>query len=164
MKFRPADVAKECGVTVNTIRNWCRDYAGFLSSGAKTDSGNRELSEKDVEVFKYIAQLRKENMQKPQILLRLSEKSFGDIVPAESANIPANQPTNLQESPQQAIAALAVVEALQSALSPVLAAQQAQDARLEALESQRLRFDVVFIAVITFIAGLVVGLSVWWFQ
>lgn len=37
-------------------------------------------------------------------------------------------------------------------------------ARVEALEAQRLRIDVVWVAVSAFIAGLGVGLAVWFFQ
>jgi hypothetical protein len=36
--------------------------------------------------------------------------------------------------------------------------------RLEALEGQRLRIDAAWLVVAAFIAGLIVGLAVWWFQ
>ena len=30
MKHHPADAAKACNVTVNTVRNWRKDYSDFL--------------------------------------------------------------------------------------------------------------------------------------
>jgi DNA-binding transcriptional MerR regulator len=168
MKFRPADAAKEVGVTVNTIRNWCKDYAKFLSEGAQPGQGNRVLSERDVEVFKYIAQLRKENMQQPQIVLRLRETRIGQIVPAEPANNPTDEPAALQEAPQQALVPASLVidtlRSIEARLTALEQSQRATDERLQPVEAQRLRFDAVWLVVAAFIAGLIVGLSVWWFQ
>jgi hypothetical protein len=55
-----------------------------------------------------------------------------------------------------------VVEALRSATAPLEARQETQEARLQALERQRLRVDVAFLVVAGFVAGLLVGLAVWW--
>jgi hypothetical protein len=41
--------------------------------------------------------------------------------------------------------------------------QQITDARLLPIETQRLRIDVTFIAIAAFVAGLIIGLAVWWF-
>jgi hypothetical protein len=170
MKFRPADAAKEVSVTVNTIRNWCKDYAEFLSEGAKPGQGNRALSERDIEVFKYIAQLRKENMQQPQIVLRLRETRIGQIVPAEPTNNPTDEPTTVQAAPidplQAVVPASLVIDTLRSVEARLTALEQSQratDERLQPVEAQRLRIDAVWLVVAAFIAGLIVGLSVWWF-
>lgn len=152
MKIRPIEAAKEVGVTVNTVRNWCRDYGEFLSAGANQENGgNRELEARDVEILKYIAELRKENLLQPQIRLRLSEKSthFGEIVTTEGAIAPANSPTNyppnLQE-PLQAEQAIIAHQALDTALQPVYA-------RLEAIERNRLSVITAFAAGVI-VAGL----------
>lgn len=136
MKFRPNDVAKEVGVTVNTVRNWCRDYAEFLSEGAQPGQGNRELNERDIEVFRYIAQLRKENMQQPQIVLRLRETSIGQIVPAPSVQEAAIEPASPQEGLQQLPA---VIEAITLAVGPLAA-------RVETLERNKRDTVIVFAA------------------
>lgn len=104
MQFRPADIAKECGVSVGTVRNWCSDYAAYLSAGANPSDGDRKLSERDLEVCRYIAQLRKEGMSKPQIALRLGETSFGTVDPTEK---PIEKPVEALQS------ALVTSEALQ---------------------------------------------------
>jgi DNA-binding transcriptional MerR regulator len=79
MQYRTSDAATTCNVTVNTVRNWCKDYGAFLSPGASGAGGNRSFTGRDLEVFKYIAQLRAENMQKSAILQRLSETTFAEI-------------------------------------------------------------------------------------
>ena len=111
MQFRPADIAKECGVSVGTVRAWCGEFSEFLSAGANPSDGDRKLSERDLEVCRYIAQLRTEGMSKPQIALRLRETSFGTVEPTEK---PIGTTTEKPiESPT-----FAVDKALQSAVEP----------------------------------------------
>ena len=134
MHFRPVDVAKECNVSVGTVRAWCSDFALFLSDGANPSDGERKLSERDLEVCKYIAQLRKEGMSKPQIALRLSETSFGTVEPTEK---PIEKPTEALQAPQTSLqttpahteaAALSVValEALQKRIDAIEATGKAK--------------------------------------
>jgi DNA-binding transcriptional MerR regulator len=158
MNFRPADVAKQCGVSVNTIRQWCEDYGEFLSPGAKVKDTPRILTERDLQVLERVSELRKEKLQRPQIVLRLRETKFGTVEPAPSELQPS---VALQESPQQAIVPIAVVEALER----IQARQERIDGRIDTLEAQRPTWRDVFLFVLSaFIAGLIVGLAVWWFQ
>ena len=117
MELRPADIAKECGVSVGTVRNWCADYAEFLSPGANPNDGNRLLNERDLEICRYIASLRKEGMSKPQIILRLRETSFGHVdteQPIENPIEPVqSQQESLQEGLQSTQAIIMVVQELQ---------------------------------------------------
>jgi hypothetical protein len=62
-------------------------------------------------------------------------------------------PQAVQESPGRNSDIILMVDTLKSIQS-----------RLEVLETQRLRVDIVWIGVSCFIAGLLVGLAVWWFQ
>ena len=67
--------------------------------------------------------------------------------------------------PQHAISAVAVVEAMQSALAPYAASQQALAARVEALEAQRPTWrDTIIIGMACLFLGVMVGLSIWMFQ
>lgn len=86
-QLKTTDAAKYCGVTVNTVRNWCRDYGEFLSIGLRSPLGEREFTGRDLVVLKYISTLRASGMQKAAIMQRLSETSFGD-----TEEIEADQP------------------------------------------------------------------------
>jgi len=105
MQLRPADIAKECNVSVGTVRAWCSEFAEFLSAGANPTDGERKLNEQDLEVCKYIAQLRKEGMSKAQIILRLRETTpqKPPEKPTEALQIVEESP---QETPQAATATL----------------------------------------------------------
>ena len=104
MQFRPADIAKECAVSVGTVRAWCSEFSEFLSVGANPTDGERKLNEQDLEVCKYIAQLRTEGMSKPQIALRLRETVTQKPTekPTEALQIVEESP---QETPQAAVVA-----------------------------------------------------------
>jgi DNA-binding transcriptional MerR regulator len=112
MTFRPIDASKECGVTVNTIRNWCKDYAACLSPGAGVEGSYRVLTEEDIEKLKYIAQLRTENLQKHQIILRLQETTFGHIEPSNSPQIALQ---NLPITPDATLAPIVAQDYIASA-------------------------------------------------
>lgn len=161
VNFRPADIAKECNVSVNTIRKWCQDYEEFLSPGARVTGEQRILTEDDLEVFKYISQLRKEKLPKPQIILRIRETPLGTVEPAQASIQPSNP---IQESPQATETGLMIVDALQSIIAPLAAHNEALESRLQTLERQRQKIDVAYLVVITFALGLLVGLSIWWFK
>jgi hypothetical protein len=96
-----------------------------------------------------------------------------DDMPAALPAIPIEHP-----APVQVADGLAILQSLQGTLQTI-AGQNEQIAKLTALterhteeltqltdhvRSQRLRFDIVLIAVSAFIAGLLIGLTVWWFQ
>lgn len=131
MQFRPVDIAKECNVSVGTVRSWCAEFSEFLSAGANPTEGERKLNEHDLEVCRYIAQLRTEGMSKPQIALRLRETSFGTIEKPTEAPQNATEalqaPQKLIEAPPEA-AALSVVaiEALQKRIDAIEANSRAK--------------------------------------
>ena len=107
MQYYTKDVAQTCNVTVNTVRNWCRDYGQFLSEGATVTTGNRFFSGRDLEVFKYIATLRAENMQRTAILQRLSETTFPEVdtePEADSAIVTQNAPITPHVTPAPIVA------------------------------------------------------------
>lgn len=157
MQFRPADIAKECNVSVGTVRNWCNEYAEFLSAGANPADGDRKLSDRDLEVCKYIAQLRKEGMSKPQIALRLRETSFGTIEPPEA---PTEKPTEALQTLQTSLQT--TVEPASAAQLPIVALD-AINKRIDAIETasqaKTLQFGVSMFA-LGFIAACVLFLII----
>ncbi len=160
MQYRTSDAATICNVTVNTVRNWCKDYGAFLSPGASGAGGNRSFSGRDLEVFKYIAQLRSENMQKPAILQRLSETTFAEI--DEHTDATDTTSTAIQTAPDApdstpaSIVALDAITALQRDVAALKASVT------ESKQSQRdgvVMFGVGFIAALLFVV-VIIGLAV----
>ena len=89
------------------------------------------------------------------------------LAQVESVNGDGSLRVMLQDGPGEAIAPIVAGDALKS-IQTHLETLAPLSARVEALEqaqqAQRLRVDVTIIAVTAFVAGLIVGLAVWWFQ
>lgn len=156
--FSVAEAAEQAGTSVSSVRRWIAEFAPRFSPGAKPEKGVfRRLSAQDIQVLQEIARLKEDNLSASTINERLDGLVFQAPI--------TESPQAAQEGRSEAIAPLAVVvEAMRSVTAPLESRQEAQEARLQALEAQRTRIDVVFIAVGAFMAGLIVGLAVWWFQ
>ena len=156
MQYKPSDAAKACNTSVNTIRNWCRDYAAFLSPGARGNGANRILTGKDLNTLKYIAQLRAENLQQASIAQRLQETSIGDVETLVTLQDPPISPSLLEE--RKELAPVAAQEGLQQAQGLVVALEAMQrqiDAIQQAVQhADRRRFDTVTVLGIGICIGL----------
>lgn len=180
--FSVSQAAIELGVSASTVRRLCDEFSERLSDSAKRlNGGARRFDKTDIAKLSEIIKLRAEGLSDAAIDAQIANMVFpAPIVEASPAS---------QEAPSAAQTALIVVEAMQSALAPLTARvdaiqtaqdehQAKQDARIDALESiklkqqlriefleaQRLRVDAAWLVVAAFIAGLIVGLAVWWFQ
>ena len=142
MVYRTNEIAQSCNVTVNTVRNWCKEFGAYLSPGATVTTGHRRFTERDKNVLLYVSQLRNENMQQSAILQRLSETKFPDIDEPEEES--AIEP--VQNVPEAASVAQLPIVALDDLRNEF-------NAKLEAIE-QRTRPNFWWFA-----AGLVVGLG-----
>lgn len=147
--FTPAQVAGMLETDGSTIRRWCSWHAAHLSDSASPPPGGRRLlTAHDVEVLREVRRLRIAGLTTPAINEQLAHRTFA-VVDSQTA---------LTEPPQGAPGAQeSALVVLRDVVGPLAA-------RVEALEAQRQRVDVVFVAVAAFIAGLIVGLAVWWFQ
>ena len=156
MQYKPSDAAKACNTSVNTIRNWCRDYAVFLSPGARGNGANRILTDKDLNTLKYIAQLRAENLQQAAIAQRLQETSIGDVETLVALQGPSIGPPPPEEMKE--LAPVASQEGLQQAQGLVVALEAMQrqiDAIQQAVQhADRRRFDTVTVLGIGICIGL----------
>ena len=142
------DAAKACNVSLNTIRNWCRDYGIFLSPGASAKGEARAFTGRDIEVLKYVALLRSEGMQRDAIIQRLGETSFSEIETNEPSDqgVDSTELTTVdtQESQQQVPAMLVILNDLEKRM----------DAKFEVLQQAR-RFDAVgFVGI-----GIIIGIA-----
>ncbi len=130
MQYATTDIARACNVTVNTVRNWCKDYSAFLSPLATVTGESRLFTERDRAVLEYIARLRAEGMQKGAIMQRLGETSFPDHgEELQEPNMLEVQPA-LQESPSAVPAPLVARDDLETRLAllerSVIETQRAQ--------------------------------------
>lgn len=142
-----SQAAQQLGVSPSTVRRLCGEYADQLSLGASPSAGTyRRLSRADVQTLSEVIRMRNEGMGADAIRAQLSSMVFAPALSEQT-----------QDSPRAPKTALAIVDALQSIVAPLAA-------RVDALEAQRQRVDVIFVALAAFIAGLIVGLAVWWFQ
>lgn len=144
----PHQAAQRIGISVHTVRRWCKDHAPYLSPGASPDMGaTRRLTGRDIEVLQEVARLRStEGLTTSQVNERLAGLVFSEetaIEPAQAA----------QGGPGGAIVPVVVVEALARI-----------EERLQRVEAQRQRLDVAYLVVMAFGMGLLIGLAAWWFR
>ena len=125
--YNPSDVGRLLGVHGNTIRQWCREFAPWLSASANPPRGTyRMLSADDVAVLRHVADMsRLQRMPLPAIAAALAQ------MPAEDLRAPiVEAPQNAQDGPQHAEGALSVSHNLDSLpaaiverLGPLLSAE-----------------------------------------
>lgn len=126
------ELAKEFGVTANTIRNWVREFAPHLSPSANpTGKRQRRFTARDAEVLRQVAALRSGAKPATQAEIQdaLADLHFGEV-DAESEPSPEvepNEPT------------LLVTQAHVEALTMLLQreTQRADDAQRRVEELQR---------------------------
>lgn len=132
----PIQAAKRANVSVQSIRNWTRDYADLLSPSARGEAGPRLFTDEDVEILCTIAALRKSGVSPSEVAERIRSGAPSPIIEIEPP-----QPT---ESPQEPInaplAEYLAYNGLQSRLEAV-------ERRIEARNSE-------------FVTGVIVGAMV----
>lgn len=130
--LKPVEIAAQCNVTSNSIRNWSREFREYLSEGA--NAPERYYTERDATVLRYISTLKQEGMKTPEIVERLAEMTFGEVEtiesplaqtpPANSNKALAAQPA-LQESSSNDFAAIVALNDLRNEFTAKLATLEA---------------------------------------
>ena len=117
--YIPSDVAKMLDVHPNTIRQWAKEFAPFLSAGANPPRGvHRAYTSDDIAVIRHIADMsRAQNMPWPAIAAALAQ------MPAEDLRAPiVEAQQNAPEATGRTESALTVVPGL-DALPALIVAQ-----------------------------------------
>lgn len=149
-----SQAASQLGVSVHTVRRWCKDFSEYLSDRANPETGKeRRLSMQDLAVLSEVSRFRSDGLSVPLIRERLNETVF-----------PAPIIESSQDAQDAPGTALQVVQPLIDEQRRVAALVASLEEKIKPLDNQRLRVDVVWIAVTAFLAGLAVGLAVWLFQ
>lgn len=121
--YTPAQIAQRANVHPNTVRNYSRDYAEFLSPGARGDDGPRLFDDADLSVLCAVAALRKSGVSAADVPAHLRTISLVDTI--QTPTLPA--PQNAQEGQGEALSLQMVSNMLQSRL-------EALERRIEARE------------------------------
>lgn len=113
--YSTSAAAAVVGISPSSLRNWCRQYAAYLSPGASPPPGaERALSPGDVATLQRIKALRDELKDYDTIIAELA------TMPIESAAMPyidattTLQPTAPPQQPQNAVQPADVLQALQT--------------------------------------------------
>ena len=149
--FSPAIAARQIGIPANTLRNWCRTYAEFLSPSANPPTGEeRRLTLHDIETLRAVAALRANDLPPETIIARLraNPASITEGIPKPSASA-TDGPGDVADVPHVQTTAIAQHDALQAFLGQHERLTSI-DRRLERLEHGR---NMVLIA----LAGVAVG-------
>lgn len=115
-------LARIANVSESTIRNYSRDYAELLSPQARGDFGPRLFDEADVSTLVTVANLRREDVPRVEIIERLKR---GDIV-IDAAPSPQQAAPKPQDAPH---AALAVVDVQSIIVGRIEAVERRLDSR-----------------------------------
>lgn len=157
--MKVGEIAMQFNVTPNTVRNWCRRYAAYLSAGANpTGGGERIFSPRDIAVFAYVHTAMQDGVNHGEIALQLAEKTFNsdgeDLFVGLTevvSTTPAQAPPTAQESPSDA-GMLPIV------LSSMASRQDATDKRIDSLERALLALDQRQVArADSMVTGIVIG-------
>ena len=147
MPHLPAHVARTLGISVQSVRDWTRQYAPILSPRARGENGPRLFDDTDLATMQTIASLRRSGLRADEIIQRVQDGEVPPIVDIAHES-PQQQST---ETPQTAPDAPLALYALQSSL----------DKRIDALERALITLDQrQGEAANKFVSGAVVGAAV----
>jgi DNA-binding transcriptional MerR regulator len=162
--MQPTEAAQTIGVTPSTIRRWLAWHAAHLSADANpAPGGRRKLNGRDIEVLREVKRLRDEGLTTDQVNGRLGNIAIPDLPAPDDTEAHQNAP----DAPGEQIERITGNDALASLQTVLdsLAELPALRARVETLEAQRPTWrDVIILCLASLTIGLIVGLSIWWFQ
>lgn len=94
MPITTRQLSKIANVSEQTVRNYTRDYGELLSPQARGENGNRLFSDEDVQIFRSIADLRRQDVPPAEVIKRLR---VGDIyIDAKPHQATPNEPQATQ--------------------------------------------------------------------
>ena len=125
--YTPSDVAKMLDVHPNTVRQWAKEFAPWLSAGANPPRGvHRAYTSDDIAVIRHIADMsRAQNMPWPAIAAALAQMPAADLrAPIVETQQDATEATGRTESALSVSHSLdALPAAIVAQLSPLLSAE-----------------------------------------
>lgn len=115
----PAQVAKLANVSVNTVRNYGRDFADLLSPDARGEHGPRLYSDSDVETICTIAALRSSGVPPAAVAERIRNQDVPPVIDVASTPPLQDPPIEAQATQETAFGLQAIQSSLQARLEAV---------------------------------------------
>lgn len=149
--MKVGEIASTFGVDSNTVRNWCKRYADYLSPAARPAGGGvRLFSSRDFAVLSYIHSALNGGMIHDEIAVKMAEMSFNDgevdiIVGLADVLPPEATPTS-QEGQGEALAVQVALSTMQSQIEAVRSNQ-------ERLLNRELRYGMMMGSIVTLAAA-----------
>ena len=156
--YIPSDVAKMLDVHPNTIRQWAKEFAPFLSAGANPPRGvHRAYTSDDIAVIRHIADMsRAQNMPWPAIAAALAQMPAEDLrAPIVEAQQNAPEATGRTEGALMVVPGLDALPALIVAQLQPLLDDAYERGRAEA--RRRVPPEYVLIAALVAMAAMVIA-------
>lgn len=134
--YTPTEAAAIIGVSASQVRNWCTQFADYLSTDANPAPGQtRTLTQADVATLQRVKELRDEGIDYADIPAQLDQLDPGELVPYVDVDpsplSTVNEPGTAQHSPQAAIELFGKLEdrfqQMQGQIDRLQAAQAEED-------------------------------------
>lgn len=161
--YNVSQAAAVVGVSPSSLRNWCKQYAAYLSPGASPQPGaERVLSPADVATLQHIKAQRDQLKDYDTIIAELA------TMPVEALAAPYIDATATVEAPQAITAALQATDVLQALQTLADDRYSALQRRVEAVETRQgdnmawFMFGVVAGVLLAAVAIGVVMAGAWW--
>lgn len=152
----PADVARLANVTPQTIRDFTKRYADFLSPQASPENGARLYTDEDTEILRTVAALRRSGISHSKIAAQL--RSRNEVPPVVDVT-PSNQ---AQEPPKNGLESFLAPQIIQSITTTRFDALERRFDSLETMQTTLLRAALLWGIVLGAIGAMVVGGFVQW--
>jgi DNA-binding transcriptional MerR regulator len=143
MPTTPAQVARQANVSVQSVRNWTRDYSEFLSPQARGEHGPRLFNDADVELLLAIASLRRSGVPPAEVPERLRDKSAPPIVDIDVEASPQQSTETLKKATDGALALHMAHNTLKTRVEAVEARLEAQATEAKAAARDRMTMLVL---------------------
>lgn len=157
--MKVGEIAKLLDVDPNTIRNWCKRYAPYLSPTANPPTGNdRYLSARDYNVLAYIQSAVNGGLNHHELVVKLGEMSFNDGEADIIIGLSEVLPPQAYPTPQEGRSdALMVQEALSTMRGQIEALRRTQ----QVLLSEALRWGMLLGSIVTLAAAAFLVWVLW---
>ena len=136
--YRPSEVVRITGLSLSSVKNHCKTYAGYLSPGASQVGQTRYFTPDDLRVLAFVAQHSRQGLPRSEIIARLDagELVAFDWQPPQDA---PQQPTDSATTPGQV--AMVLINRLSVDLDSARERERELTERLIALQDRASRAE-----------------------
>lgn len=147
--YTASDLSKALGISRETVRQWSRHFADFLSATANPPEGNeRRFTEADLRVIALIFATKQEGKTFADAKVRLASGERADFPEAARAALSSDTPTTIVTAPakiaslqSEIIASNRKIAELQEQLTESSGLVREKDGQIKLLEKQLAQYE-----------------------